>query len=68
MIPGTNPDLFTRIAFYAFQATLLVVFLSWLLRHLLDTLQVVIIRLRKVWAAIRRELPEEPRRATSSSP
>jgi len=68
VIPGTNPNLFSQIEYYAFQATLLVVFLAWLLLHLLDTLQAVIIRLRRFWTTVRHELPDEPRKVNPTSP
>lgn len=68
MIPRTESDLFTQIAFYAFQATLLVVFLSWLLKHLLHVLQDVILDLRKFSAAVRRDLPPAPEKVVSSPP
>ena len=66
MIPATDSDLFTRIAFYLFQATLLFVFAAWLLRHLLHVLQELILDLRRFWIAVRREVPSDPDKVVGS--
>jgi hypothetical protein len=68
MIPTAVHDIFTQIAFYAFEATLLIVFLAWLLRHLLDIFESLIIRVRKFWISIRRELPEPPPKVIHNDP
>lgn len=68
MIPTAVHDVFTLIEFYAFRAFLLFVSVSWLLIHGLDTLERLIIRIRKFWIAIRRELPDAPTKVIHDGP
>jgi hypothetical protein len=63
----TNPDLFTRITYDAFQVTLLIVFLAWPLKHLLHVLTDLSVEIRKFWIAIRRQHPKPPEIRTSPS-
>ena len=68
MIPTAAVELFTRIDFFAFLVFLSIVSMAWLVTHLLDTLEAVIIRFRKFLVAIRRNIPDEPQKVIPSPP
>lgn len=68
MIPTTVIEFFARIDFFIFLGFLSLISTAWLIHHSLDTLEDLIVRLRKFWKAIRRDLPDEPRKVIPSPP
>jgi hypothetical protein len=67
--PALEHDILTTIEFWTFRIALLIVFLSWLVRHVIHEVKVLIPalrELRQIWKSPQH--PEHPKVIPNSSP